>query len=186
MFSTLSIALSLLTFLAAENPVASEPSKDNPPAAIQGKAEGKEQGDVKANPAGNSAANRKEGAEKKPAAEKKDKDLELHPIEASVISLTNAQREKFGLPPLKVDKGLMQTARKHCGWMTRNRIFQHGRWGVAENIAMGQRDSRDVLQAWMNSSGHRANILNPWHRAIGVSAYRTKDGTIYWCQQFRN
>jgi uncharacterized protein YkwD len=37
----------------------------------------------------------------------------------------------------------------------------------------------------MNSSGHRANILNPGHGRIGVAAYRTVAGTIFWCQQFR-
>jgi uncharacterized protein YkwD len=124
--------------------------------------------------------------EKIQAAQSKDKDPGLYPIEVSVVSLTNEQRKKFGLPPLEVDKSLMQTARTHCGWMTRNHVFQHGNFNVAENIAMGQHDSGEVVRAWMNSSGHRANILNPFHRRIGVSAYRTKDGTIYWCQQFRN
>ena len=36
----------------------------------------------------------------------------------------------------------------------------------------------------MNSPGHRANILNPGYRRIGVAAYRTPEGTVYWCQQF--
>jgi uncharacterized protein YkwD len=36
----------------------------------------------------------------------------------------------------------------------------------------------------MNSSGHRANILNPGYRRIGVAAYATPEGTIFWCQQF--
>jgi uncharacterized protein YkwD len=37
----------------------------------------------------------------------------------------------------------------------------------------------------MNSSGHRANILNAAHRLIGAAAFRTEEGTIFWCQQFR-
>ena len=55
---------------------------------------------------------------------------------------------------------------------------------MAENIAMGQRTSNEVLNSWMNSSGHRANILNRSYRRIGVAAYTTPQGTIYWCQQF--
>ena len=69
--------------------------------------------------------------------------------------------------------------------MTRNRSMVHTRRAVAENIAMGQPHSSDVVRAWMNSSGHRANILSAGHRRIGVAAFRTEGGTIYWCQQFR-
>jgi uncharacterized protein YkwD len=118
-------------------------------------------------------------------AGKKSDDLELLPIEANVISYTNAERAKYKLPPLEVDKDLMNSARDHCSWMTSNRIFSHTRRAVAENIAMGQPQSSEVVRAWMNSSGHRANILNPNNRKIGVGAYRTESGTIYWCQQFR-
>jgi uncharacterized protein YkwD len=110
-------------------------------------------------------------------AEKKSDDLELLPIEANVISYTNTERAKYKLPPLEVDKDLMESAREHCSWNTRK--------GVAENIAMGQPQSSEVVRAWMNSSGHRANILNPNNRKIGVGAFRTENGTIYWCQQFR-
>jgi uncharacterized protein YkwD len=115
---------------------------------------------------------------------KKEKDEELLQIEANVVSYTNNERARYGLPPLQVDKQLMKTAREHCSWMTWNRIFQHTRRPVAENIAMGQPSSQDVVRTWMNSSGHRANILNPNHRHIGVGAYRTESGTIYWVQQF--
>jgi uncharacterized protein YkwD len=55
---------------------------------------------------------------------------------------------------------------------------------VAENIAMGQRSSTEAVQSWMSSPGHRANILDASYTRIGVSAYRTPDGTIFWCQQF--
>ncbi|MCC6126217.1 MAG: hypothetical protein IT426_14760 [Pirellulales bacterium] len=120
----------------------------------------------------------------KTAKPKQDEDKELLAIEANVVSYTNNERARYGLPPLEVDKQLMSTAREHCSWMTWNRIFQHTRRSVAENIAMGQPSSRDVVRSWMNSSGHRANILNPNHRRIGVGAYRTEGGTIYWVQQF--
>jgi uncharacterized protein YkwD len=116
--------------------------------------------------------------------ELKKTDDDLLEIEANVVSYTNNERARYGLPALQVDKQLMQTAREHCSWMTRNRIFQHTRRSVAENIAMGQPSSQDVVRTWMNSSGHRANILNPNHHRIGVGAYRTESGTIYWVQQF--
>ena len=108
----------------------------------------------------------------------------LHAIEARVIEKTNAQRVRHGLRPLVVDTRLIRSARRHAAWMTNNRSMVHTNAAVAENIAMGQRSSGEVLNAWMNSSGHRANILNPGHTRIGVAAYTTPSGTIYWCQQF--
>jgi uncharacterized protein YkwD len=116
----------------------------------------------------------------KPAPTQK---LELYAIEQHVIARTNAERIKNGLEPLLIDQSLVNSARKHTAWMTNNNTLQHG-GGVAENIAMGQRNSAEVMQSWMNSSGHRANILNGSHRKIGVAAYTTANGTIYWCQQF--
>jgi uncharacterized protein YkwD len=119
-------------------------------------------------------------------AEKPEKDqLELLGIEQNILHYTNAERKRYGLAPLEVDAELLQSARKHCAWMTRNHSLQHARRAVAENIAMGQRTSKAVVRAWMNSSGHRANILNRSHRRIGVAAYRTEKGTIFWCQQFK-
>lgn len=115
-----------------------------------------------------------------PAAKAPD----LHAIEARVIEKTNAQRVRHGLRPLTVDHRLIRSARRHAAWMTNNRSMVHTNQAVAENIAMGQRNSGEVLNAWMNSSGHRANILNPGHTRIGVAAYTTPEGTIYWCQQF--
>jgi uncharacterized protein YkwD len=119
-------------------------------------------------------------------SEAKDVDgVKLRAIEANIVSYTNQERGRYGLPPLQVDKELMQTAREHASWMTRTRNMVHTWRAVAENIAMGQPHSSDVVQAWMNSPGHRANILNPGHRRIGVAAFRTEGGTIFWCQQFQ-
>ena len=112
--------------------------------------------------------------------------VELAAIEANIVMYTNQERARHGLPPLKVDVTLMESAREHAAWMTRNHSLVHTSRPVAENIAMGQPHSLDAVQAWMNSSGHRANILNPRHDRIGVAAYRTAGGTIFWCQQFRS
>ncbi len=110
--------------------------------------------------------------------------LELIAIEQNILDCTNAERARYGLPAYVVDANLMATARQHCAWMATYRQLVHANIGVAENIAMGQPSGPEVLRAWMNSSGHRANILNGGHRRIGVAAYRTAEGTIYWCQQF--
>jgi len=117
------------------------------------------------------------------AAESSDDDL--LEIEKNIIAYTNAERARYGLPALQPDKRLMSTARRHCAWMASRRNMVHGRYGVAENIAMGQPHSQQVVRSWMNSSGHRANILNRGHHKIGVAAYRAASGVIFWCQQFR-
>jgi uncharacterized protein YkwD len=108
---------------------------------------------------------------------------QLLPIEKSIVEYTNAERARYGLPALAVDHDLMVTARQHTAWMTRSQCFTHSNYPVCENIAMGQSESQEVLQCWMNSPGHRANILGNCTR-IGVAAYSTDSGTIYWCQQF--
>jgi uncharacterized protein YkwD len=189
MFTTLTLCASLLLPLAESDKAAQNTS---PAPAV--KAENTAPADKTVEKTGEKTAD--QAAEKtndKPAVEKtaeknadpkKEKDDELLTIEANVVSYTNNERARYGLPALEVDKRLMKTAREHCSWMTWNRIFQHTRRPVAENIAMGQPSSQDVVRSWMNSSGHRANILNPNHRHIGVAAYRTEGGTIYWVQQF--
>ena len=53
-----------------------------------------------------------------------------------------------------------------------------------ENVARGQRDAADVMDGWMNSAGHRANILNCSFKAIGVGVIRGVDGTLVWGQVF--
>ncbi len=106
------------------------------------------------------------------------------PLELEVAAKTNAERARHGLPSLELSPNLVQTSRNHAWWMTRNNNLQHGSYPVAENIAMGQNSSQEVVRDWMNSSGHRANILNRRHRRIGVAAYTTRGGTVYWCQQF--
>jgi uncharacterized protein YkwD len=111
--------------------------------------------------------------------------FELLPIEKNIVMFTNHERKRHGLPPLAIDLQLVRSARQHAQWMTLNRTLQHTSQPVAENIAMGYPSSESVVQGWMNSSGHRANILNGSYRRIGVAAYQTSDGTIYWCQQFR-
>ncbi len=109
--------------------------------------------------------------------------FEILAVEQSIVDNTNAQRARYGLPALAIDPNLMASARRHGNWMASYRQMVHSNMGVAENIAMGQANAQQVLSTWMNSSGHRANILGGYRR-IGVSAYCSPEGTIYWCQQF--
>ncbi|UGT45124.1 CAP domain-containing protein [Nocardia yamanashiensis] len=104
---------------------------------------------------------------------------------ADVIALTNAARAAAGLPPLTHDPRLSEVARAHSADMIRRGYFAHTSpegaqpWdrtaaahidfrGIAENIAWGQRSAREVVDGWMNSPGHRANILLPDFTHIGV------------------
>lgn len=131
-------------------------------------------------------------AENKPAEAKpaeatpaEAKQVDLLQIEKNIVEYTNSERAKFGLASLEIDKDLMDSAREHGQWMARNTRMVHTSKPVAENIAMGQSHSSDAVRDWMNSSGHRRNILNSGHRRIGVAAYQAANGRIYWCQQFR-
>jgi uncharacterized protein YkwD len=108
----------------------------------------------------------------------------LSQTESAVIARTNAARARSGMPPLAADGQLMNGARNHANWMARNRNLSHGR-GVAENIGMGQTSASEAVSSWMQSSGHRANILDGGHTRIGVAMAHSPDGTAYWCQQFR-
>ena len=110
--------------------------------------------------------------------------LVLTDAERRVFELTNAERKKRGLPALRLDRRLMESARRQANWMARTGIFRHGNSGYAENIAMGQRSSRDVVVAWMQSAGHFRNMMNRGHGAIGIGSYRGPNGALFWCQQF--
>jgi len=110
-------------------------------------------------------------------------ELKLLPVEANLVYYVNQERTRYGLPPLQVSPRLQTSARKHCYWMARNHALVHTWEPVAENIAMGQENSKEAVWSWMNSPGHRANILGPY-RWIGAAAYRATSGVIYWCLQF--
>ncbi|BDH60209.1 hypothetical protein MTP04_03390 [Lysinibacillus sp. PLM2] len=119
-------------------------------------------------------------------------------IENEVIALTNQERAKQGLPPLKQNWELSRVARYKSEDMSDKNYFSHtsptygspfnmiksfgiSHSAAAENIAQGQRTAAEVVKAWMNSSGHRANILNGTYTEIGVGY--DPDGN-YWTQMF--
>ena len=112
-------------------------------------------------------------------------EIKLLIIEKNIVERTNAERARYGLSALKVDVNLMKNSRDHGIWMASRRSLTHSGQSCGENIAMGYASSQAAMRGWMNSPGHRANILTRGYNKIGVSAYRTASGTIYWCQQFR-
>ena len=112
------------------------------------------------------------------------KKIDLNSVEQAIVADTNAQRARYGLPALAYDPWLQQQARNHTAWMTNSHSMVHTSAPVAENIGMGQRSADEIVNTWMNSSGHRANILNGSYRRIGACAYTATDGTIFWCEEF--
>jgi uncharacterized protein YkwD len=119
-----------------------------------------------------------------PAEEKKPAQPALHQVEQNLIDLTNAERARHGLRPLRLDAWLLKSARRHAGWMARTGNMVHTSAPVAENIAMGQQNSTEAIRSWMNSPGHRANMLSGSYSRIGAAAYSGSNGQIFWCLQF--
>jgi uncharacterized protein YkwD len=117
--------------------------------------------------------------------------------EDEVVDLVNKERAKSGCDPLRVDPKLAQAAQEHSSDMSDRDYFDHTTpEGVsfadrivnagyptpgAENIAVGQKNAQQVMQGWMNSDGHRANILNCDLNAIGVGL---DENGMYWTQDF--
>ncbi|NDI34948.1 CAP domain-containing protein [Chengkuizengella sediminis] len=133
--------------------------------------------------------------EKEPTKKETSK---LNAYEQEVVDLTNAERAKYGLSPLKVDEQLSEVARIKSADMQSNRYFDHTsptygspfdmmkNFGVSytsagENIAYGQKTPEEVVNAWMNSDGHRKNILNSSYTHIGVGYVEQGN---YWTQMF--
>jgi uncharacterized YkwD family protein/spore coat assembly protein SafA len=121
--------------------------------------------------------------------------------ENEVIRLVNVERSKRGLQLLKANWQLSRVARYKSQDMINKGYFSHTsptygspfkmmesfgiRFSAAgENIAMGQRSPADVMNAWMNSPGHRNNILSPSFSEIGVGFAKGSNGRLYWTQMF--
>jgi uncharacterized protein YkwD len=119
--------------------------------------------------------------------------------ENEVIRLTNVERAKKGCGKVKLNTKLRTAIRGHTQDMANKNYFSHdsqdGRspWDraksagyqtpIGENIAKGQRDAAEVMRGWMNSPGHKANILNCDAKAIGVGL-SYDGGTAIWGQLF--
>jgi uncharacterized protein YkwD len=121
---------------------------------------------------------------------------------ARVLDLTNAERQKAGLPPLVLNTQLSQAAQQYSQVLSRDSCFAHtcgpvpdmvqrvlqagyGNWSaVGENIAAGYTSPEALVAGWMNSPGHRANILSPKYREIGIGLVNGGKYGAYWTQDF--
>jgi uncharacterized protein YkwD len=110
----------------------------------------------------------------------------------ATLCMLNAQRTRRGLAPLRLDRRLSAAARRHADDMDRRNYFSHDslgggsfvdrirrsgylsgarRWSVGENLAWGthwRSTPRTITQMWMDSPGHRANVLSPMFREVGI------------------
>ncbi|MFD5340861.1 CAP domain-containing protein [Streptomyces hawaiiensis] len=120
---------------------------------------------------------------------------------AAVIDLTNRERARAGLRPLAADPSLTTAAQAHSADMVARAFYAHTApdgsrpWdraaaagsalrSIGENIACGQRSPAEVVEGWMNSPGHRANILKPGFTHIGIGFCGGGRAGMYWTQLF--
>lgn len=129
----------------------------------------------------------------------KDKSLQLSPDEQTILDLTNKEREKAGLSPLKLNAKLLKAARAHSANMAKQDRMEHTLddkeftdrikeagyvYSVAaENIAKGAVPAK-VMQLWMESELHKANILSADVTEIGIGIARNEKGERYYTQVF--
>ncbi len=117
-----------------------------------------------------------------------------------ILTLVNAERAKAGVDPLTLSTEVSSVAQVKSDDMAKNGYFDHNsptygspfdmlsEFGVSyrtagENIAKGQQTPEAVMKAWMNSSGHKANILSPNFKQLGVG-YSANNGSPVWVQMF--
>ena len=136
------------------------------------------------------------------ADDKKDTPtLKLSDDEKTILELTNAERAKEKLPPLAPNALLFHAARGHSANMAKKGEMKHVLDGkdvtarldevkydyrkCAENIAMGDGASlKEIMKNWMESKGHRENILDPAFTEIGIGTARNDKGELYYTQEF--
>ena len=122
-------------------------------------------------------------------------------LENEVVRLVNVERAKAGVPAITQNSEVGRVARVKSEDFVKNNYFSHTSptygspfdmlksFGITftaagENIASGQKTAADVMNSWMNSSGHKANILNSTYNKIGVGVAKDSNGSIYWTQMF--
>lgn len=120
--------------------------------------------------------------------------------EEQVVAIVNRERAAAGCGPVQINAELATAAQRHSEDQAANNNMSHtGSDGssfverarragyqspIGENVAMGYRTPEAVMDGWMNSDGHRRNILNCQARAIGVGVAAAADGALYWTQVF--
>jgi len=128
-------------------------------------------------------------------AELRLKGTRSYTLSAEVLSIVNEERAKLGLPALQMDKDLQEAAMLRAAEVNLN--FSHTRptgqdcftasvKASGENIAAGSAAAAGVMGQWMNSQGHRENILRERWASIGIGCFYQADGYYYWVQLFSN
>ncbi|MGV9313150.1 CAP domain-containing protein [Streptomyces sp. NPDC003691] len=187
---------------AAKTPSATPSAKKTGPAAGKTAEQRKSVPVPRAQQPGTTAPERSETpATKSPEAPRKSSTSSSREaaMEAEVLELVNKERAKVGCSPLRYDAALARLAGNFSSDMAARGFFDHtdpdgdSPWdrakqaGVknlaAENIARGQADAAAVMEAWMNSDGHRANILNCDYKTLGVGVQLGAGGP-WWTQNF--
>lgn len=124
---------------------------------------------------------------------------EQHPYIQQIVDLVNAERTKAGLSPLVLDIQISNAAQVRAE--EQYTLFSHTRpngsayrsvldengisyRGCGENVAYGFRNPQAVMQGWMDSEGHKANILHEKFTHIGIGYYVGPNGYHYWSQLF--
>jgi uncharacterized protein YkwD len=121
-------------------------------------------------------------------------------MQSDILAGTNAQRARHGCGKLRLDANIARAARNHSAWMAKTGTFSHVgsanssfvtrikaqgyTAALSENIAWGYRSGTDVVTAWMNSAGHRANILNCSAKSVGIGAVYAANGNPYFTEDF--
>jgi uncharacterized protein YkwD len=122
-------------------------------------------------------------------------------VTTECVALINSYRSAHGVAGVTADKRITTAAEAHStDQAQRNKMTHTGAngsnagqrlnvmgyswktWG--ENVAAGQPNCSNVMTAWMNSAGHRANILNPAFAHVGIGAVKSSNGTMYWTLDF--
>ena len=149
----------------------------------------------------NNTENNSGSTEEKPSTTPNTNNSDFASYQQQVLELVNKERSKNGLSPLTLDYSLSNVATKKSQDMINKNYFDHTsptygspfdmmkQFGISyrsagENIAKGQRTPQEVMNAWMNSAGHRANILNSSFTKLGVGIAKDSNGTLYWTQMF--
>lgn len=119
-----------------------------------------------------------------------------------LLEAVNSEREKHGLRPVKLDTTLTQVAEFYACRMIEGRFFGHQdpfdgstvdtravNFGyayrkVGENLAAGHNTVAEVMAHWMRSPGHRANILDPAFKDLGIAVRQGGEFGVYWVQEF--
>ena len=118
-----------------------------------------------------------------------------------VLALVNKERAANGMNPVTFDASLAAVADSHCADMINRSFFDHVNpdnetpsdrlhkagieyWMSGENIAAGQTTPEAVMESWMNSQGHRQNILNPSYKSLGIAKRTGGTYGTYWVQVF--